>query len=190
MVAKGIRRSGLTRAGLSRPGWPGSLSQKWLNRIWLRDKPHDGAGMGGTSSRVPVRPIVPGSTNNGADFADMASMPVRSILSSHAHGSRLPAGTRSLDLRGAAWAGDLSVRAVDVSVDFGASWVPMQVAAPANRHAWQRWQGRVALPSDGYFEVWYRATDSNGVMQPFAAPNWNPQGYGANPISRAAVLVG
>lgn len=50
----------------------------------------------------------------------MGSMPVRSILSSHAQGSRLPAGTRSLDLRGAAWAGDLSVRAVDVSVDFGA----------------------------------------------------------------------
>jgi DMSO/TMAO reductase YedYZ molybdopterin-dependent catalytic subunit len=172
------------------PGWPGSLSQKWLNRIWLRDKPHDGAGMGGTSYRVPVRPIVPGSTNNGADFADMASMPVRSILSSHAHGARLPAGTRSLDLRGAAWAGDLTVRAVDVSVDFGASWSPMQVAAPANRHAWQRWQGRVALPSDGYYEVWYRATDSQGRMQPHAPANWNPQGYGANPISRAAVLVG
>jgi sulfite oxidase len=172
------------------PGWPGSLSQKWLNRIWLRDKPHDGAGMGGTSYRVPVRPIVPGSNNNGADFADMASMPVRSILSSHAHGSRLPAGTRSLDLRGAAWAGDLTVRSVDVSVDFGASWAPMQVAAPANRHAWQRWQGRVALPSDGYYEVWYRATDSQGRMQPHAPANWNPQGYGANPISRAAVLVG
>lgn len=172
------------------PGWPGSLSQKWLTRITILDKPHTGAGMGGTSYRVPVRPIVPGSTNNGADFVDMASMPVRSILSSHAHGSRLPAGTRSLDLRGAAWAGDLTVRAVDVSVDFGASWTAMQVAAPANRHAWQRWQGRVALPSDGYFEIWYRATDSNGKMQPFAAANWNPQGYGANPISRAAILVG
>lgn len=172
------------------PGWPGSLSQKWLTRIWLRDKPHDGAGMGGTSYRMPVRPIVPGSNNNGADFADMASMPVRSILSSHAHGTRLPAGTRSLDLRGAAWAGDLTVRAVDVSVDFGASWAPMQIAAPANRHAWQRWQGRVALPSDGYFEIWYRATDSEGRMQPHAPANWNPQGYGANPISRAAVLVG
>lgn len=172
------------------PGWPGSLSQKWLTRITLLDKPHTGAGMGGTSYRMPVRPIVPGSNNNGADFADMTSMPVRSILSSHAHGTRLPAGTRSLDLRGAAWAGDLTARAVDVSVDFGATWAPMQVAAPANRHAWQRWQGRVALPSDGYFEIWYRATDSQGRMQPHAAANWNPQGYGANPISRAAVLVG
>ena len=172
------------------PGWSGSLSQKWLTRIWLRDRPHDGAGMGGTSYRVPVRPIVPGSTNNGADFIDMASMPVRSILSSHAHGSRLAPGTRSLDLRGAAWAGDLTVRAVDVSVDFGATWVTMQVAAPPNSHSWQRWQGRVALPSDGYFEIWYRATDSQGRMQPHAAANWNPQGYQANPFNRAAVLVG
>jgi len=172
------------------PGWPGSLSQKWFNRIALLAQPHTGQGMGGTSYRVPVQPIVPGSENNGRDFKDMESMPVRSILSSIAHGARLPAGTRALDLRGAAWAGDLSVRAVDVSVDFGATWTAMQVAPPANRHAWQRWTGRASLPSDGYFEVWYRATDSEGRMQPFAAANWNPQGYGANPISRAAILVG
>jgi len=172
------------------PGWPGSLSQKWLTRIWVRDRMHDGAGMGGTSYRIPQRPIVPGSNNNGADFVDMESMPVRSILSSHAHGTRLPAGTRSLDLRGAAWAGDLSVRAVHASVDFGQTWTEMQVAAPANRHAWQRWTGRVSVPSDGYYEVWYRATDSQGRMQPHAPANWNPQGYGANPISRAAILVG
>ena len=177
-------------ARLVTPGWPGSLSQKWLTRIWVRDKPHDGPGMGGTSYRVPVRPIVPGSTNNGADFEDLESMPVRSILSSHAHGARLPAGTRSLDLRGAAWAGDQTVRAVHTSVDFGATWTEMQVAAPANRHAWQRWTGRVALPSDGYFEVWYRATDSEGRMQPHLPANWNPQGYGGNAISRAAILVG
>jgi DMSO/TMAO reductase YedYZ molybdopterin-dependent catalytic subunit len=172
------------------PGWPGSLSQKWLTRIWIRDRVHDGAGMGGTSYRVPRTPIIPGSNNNGADFAEMESMPVRSILSSHAHGARLAAGTRALDLRGAAWAGDHTVRAVHVSVDFGATWTEMQVAAPANRHAWQRWTGRVALPSDGYYEIWYRATDSEGRMQPHAAANWNPQGYGANPISRAAILVG
>jgi hypothetical protein len=115
---------------------------------------------------------------------------VRSILSSHAHGTRLPAGTRTLDLRGAAWAGDLTVRAQHVSVDFGQTWQEMQLSAPANRHAWQRWQGRVTLPSDGYYELWYRATDSQGRMQPHAPANWNPQGYGANPVSRVAVLVG
>ena len=117
-------------------------------------------------------------------------MHVRSVLTSHAHGARLPAGTRALDLSGKAWAGDLTVRAVHVSTDFGATWQAMAVRESANRHAWQVWSGRVALPSDGYFEIWYRATDSEGRMQPHAAANWNPQGYGANPISRAAVLVG
>jgi DMSO/TMAO reductase YedYZ molybdopterin-dependent catalytic subunit len=172
------------------PGWPGSLSQKWLTRIQILDKPHTGQGMGGTSYRVPVTPIVPGSNNNGADFVDMASMPVRSILTNVANGARLPAGTRQLALRGAAWAGEKSVSAVHASVDFGASWTAMRVAAPANKYAWQRWEGTVALPSDGYFEVWYRATDSDGKMQPHTPGNWNPQGYGSNPVSRAAILVG
>jgi sulfite oxidase len=172
------------------PGWPGSLSQKWLTRILVRTTPHDGAGMGGTSYRVPVRPIVPGSENNGRDFADMTSMPVRSILTNVAHGTRLPAGTREIDLRGAAWAGDDTVSAVHTSVDFGATWRPMQVAAPANRHAWQRWTGKAAFASNGYHEIWYRATDDKGRMQPHAAANWNPQGYGANAISRVAVLIG
>ncbi|MBW8270295.1 sulfite oxidase [Caldovatus aquaticus] len=172
------------------PGWPGSLSQKWLTRILIRATPHDGPGMGGTSYRVPVRPIVPGSRNDGRDFVDLESMPVRSILTNVAHGTRLPAGTRGLDVRGFAWAGDKTVRAVHLSVDYGATWQEARVAEPANRHAWQRWSGRVALPTDGYYEIWYRATDSDGRMQPHVAGNWNPQGYGANPISRIAVLVG
>jgi DMSO/TMAO reductase YedYZ molybdopterin-dependent catalytic subunit len=171
------------------PGWPGSVGPKWLNRIWVRDRPHDGPGMGGTSYRVPVAPIVPGSTNDGRSFRDMESMPVRSILTNIANGTRLPADTRRLSLRGAAWAGENTVRAVHASVDFGATWVPMDVTVPRNRYAWQRWTGAVDLPSAGYFEVWYRATDDQGRMQPHAAPNWNPQGYGANPVSRVAVLV-
>jgi sulfite oxidase len=48
----------------------------------------------------------------------------------------------------------------------------------------------VKLPSDGYFEVWARATDSNGRMQPPVAANWNPQGYGGNAMHRVAILVG
>ena len=47
----------------------------------------------------------------------------------------------------------------------------------------------VKLPSEGYFELWVRATDSRGVAQPHVATNWNPQGYGSNPFHRIAVLV-
>ncbi|CAN5184088.1 hypothetical protein BH10PSE6_BH10PSE6_10940 [soil metagenome] len=62
------------------PGWAGSLSIKWLKRIWVRDKEHDGPGMGGFSYRTPRTPIVPGSKGNEKDMAILESMPVRSII--------------------------------------------------------------------------------------------------------------
>ena len=172
------------------PGWPGSLSTKWLNRVVVRATPHDGQGMGGTSYRVPVTPIVPGSNNDGKTFRDLESMPVRGIITNPANGTRLPAGTRDLALRGAAWDGDVGVGRVDVSIDFGQTWLQADTATPTNRYDWTRWTRTVTLPSDGYFELWVRATDRKGLAQPLVAPNWNPQGYGANPINRIAVLVG
>lgn len=36
-------------------GYPGSAaSAKWLTRIWVRDREHDGPGMTGTAYRVPT----------------------------------------------------------------------------------------------------------------------------------------
>jgi sulfite oxidase len=172
------------------PGWPGSVSSKWLTRIWLRDKVHDGQGMGGTSYRVAVKPMLPGSKAEEKNFTDLESMPVRSIITKPSNGTRLGAVTRELSLRGAAWAGDYAVKAVDVSMDFGASWQRANVSQPKNRYDWQRWTAALRLPSEGYYEIWSRATDSRGIMQPHVAGNWNPQGYGANPMHRIAILVG
>jgi DMSO/TMAO reductase YedYZ molybdopterin-dependent catalytic subunit len=172
------------------PGWPGSVSNKWLTRIWIRDKVHDGQGMGGTSYRISIKPMVPGGKADPANFRDLESMPVRSIISNPVNGTKLAAGTRELRLRGAAWAGDYTVKAVDVSLNYGSSWQRANISQPRNRYDWQRWTATLRLPSDGYYEVWVRATDSRGVVQPHIAGNWNPQGYGANPMHRVAVLVG
>jgi sulfite oxidase len=172
------------------PGWPGSLSTKWLKRVVVRETPHDGQGMGGTSYRVPVTPIVPGSNDDGKTFRDLESMPVRAIITNPANGTRLPAGTRDLPLRGTAWDGEVGVGRVDVSVDYGQTWLQADATPPTNPYDWVRWRRAVRLPSDGYYELWVRATDRNGVAQPIVAANWNPQGYGANPINRIAVLVG
>ncbi|MGH6784956.1 MAG: molybdopterin-dependent oxidoreductase, partial [Sphingomicrobium sp.] len=172
------------------PGWPGSVSEKWLTRIWVRDKVHDGQGMGGTSYRVAIKPMIPGDRPDEKNFRDLESMPVRSIITNPANGARPAAGTRELKLRGAAWAGDYTVQRVDVSIDYGATWQPAKLAQPKNRYDWQRWTATAKLPSDGYYEVWTRATDSRGVMQPHIAGNWNPQGYGGNPMHRIAIVVG
>lgn len=171
------------------PGWPGSASHKWLTRIWIRDKEHDGQGMTGASYRVAKTPMIPGGKADGIEFAILESMPVRSIVTNPANGTELPAGTRQINLRGAAWAGEKTVRQVDVSVDYGARWTKADLSNPKNKYDWQRWTASVALPTPGYYEIWCRATDSDGVMQPHVAGFWNPQGYGGNPINRVAVLV-
>ena len=172
------------------PGWPGSASQKWLNRIWVRDREHDGQGMGDASYRVPIIPMVPGAKHDPKNMRILESMPVRSLITNVANGTRLPAGTRSIALRGHAWAGDKTVNAVHVSKDFGATWQACALDKPPSKYCWQNWRATVTLPSDGYYEVFVRATDSDGNSQTHAAANWNPQGYGGNVFHRIAVLVG
>ena len=172
------------------PGWAGSASQKWLTRITIRDKEHDGPGMTEFSYRVAIKPMVPGDKGDPKNFRILESMPVRSIITSPANGTKIAAGTKELKLRGASWAGDLAVKQVDISTDFGATWQKTTLAKPKNKFDWQRWTASVKLPSDGYYEIWARATDEKGMMQPHQAGFWNPQGYGGNAMHRIAVLVG
>jgi len=171
------------------PGWPGSVSAKWFTRLWVRDKYHDGPGMGSTSYRVAIKPMVPGDKPQEVNSRDHESMAVRSIITSPANGTTVDKDVREVKLRGAAWAGDLTVKRVDISTDFGATWSEAQLAAPKNPYDWQRWTATLKLPSEGYYEIWTRATDSAGVMQPHIAGNWNPQGYGGNPMHRIAIRI-
>jgi DMSO/TMAO reductase YedYZ molybdopterin-dependent catalytic subunit len=172
------------------PGWPGSLSQKWLTRIWIRDQEHDGPGMTGISYRVPITPIAPGATLDRDETRILESMPVRSIISNPADESRFPAGTREIDVRGAAWAGDDAVASVDLTLDGGATWVPAALTQPRNRYDWVRWRAVLSVPGDGAYEIFARATDGQGRAQPFRAASWNPNGYGCNVMHRIAVTVG
>jgi len=172
------------------PGWPGSLSQKWLTRIWVRDREHDGPGMTGLSYRMPVRPLTPGADAAGVETRILESMPVRSIISFPSDGARLPSGTREIEVRGAAWAGDHEVSRVDLSIDGGATWTAAVMKPPRNRYDWVRWRAGLHLPGEGHYDIFARATDSQGRAQPFHAANWNPNGYGCNVMHRITVTVG
>ncbi|WP_210496458.1 sulfite oxidase [Microvirga antarctica] len=172
------------------PGWPGSLSQKWLTRIWIRDREHDGPGMTGLSYRVPTQPLAPGQDIGGIPLRILESMPVRSIISSPGPETSHPAGTRNLSVRGAAWAGDDEVNAVDVTLDGGVTWTPAVLTTPLNRYDWTRWRADLAVPADGAYTVHARATDSQGRAQPFVPSNWNPNGYGCNVMHGVPIRVG
>lgn len=167
-------------------GWPGSCSQKWLTRIWLRDVVHDGPKMGGTSYRVPRYPVAPGQDVPLEDFEIIERLPVKSLITNPA--TKSDVFGKSVEVRGHAWSGDRTIKSVDVSIDFGASWTTADLAAPVNFGAWQNWKKTVAFPQAGYYEIWSRATDSEGATQPSAIP-WNPKGYLNNAIHRLAVNV-
>jgi DMSO/TMAO reductase YedYZ molybdopterin-dependent catalytic subunit len=171
-------------------GWPASVSGKWVHTIAVRNKVHDGAKMEGSSYRVPVTPIEPGEklAETSENFRIIESMPVKSLITYPKTGAMLDYG-KKLSLRGHAWAGDLEVKQMHTSIDYGASWQGCELKAPVNRLAWQHWSAEISFPSKGYYEVWAKATDSKGVMQPMMIPSWNPGGYLNNACQRIAVKV-
>jgi DMSO/TMAO reductase YedYZ molybdopterin-dependent catalytic subunit len=167
-------------------GWPGSCSQKWLTRIWVRDQEHDGPGMTGLSYRMPRNPVAPGAEVPHEDMVVMGPMPVKSVITFPDTLTEVKSN-EAFEVRGHAWAGEREVRAMHVSYDFGATWVEAELESPVNRYAWQRWRVHLTLPSVGYYEIWARATDDAGVMQPAVVPGWNPRGYNNNSQHRIAV---
>jgi hypothetical protein len=63
-----------------------------------------------------------------------------------------------------------------------------ELDAPVDDGAWHNFRAKVELPAAGYYEIWARATDSAGVMQPHAI-DWNPKGYLNNTMHRVALRV-
>ncbi|MBD8490296.1 sulfite oxidase [Echinicola sp. CAU 1574] len=170
-------------------GFPASASGKWLNRISVRNIVHDGAKMEAPSYRVPCKPVAPGEEVANEDMCIIESMPVKSLITYPKTGAMIAKG-KSLEVRGHAWAGELEVSDMKVSIDFGQTWQKCQLEKPVNRLAWQHFKTQLSFPQQGYYEVWAKATDANGVSQPMVVPGWNPKGYLNNACHRIAIKVG
>ena len=169
-------------------GWPASVSGKWLNRISIRNIIHDGEKMGGDSYRVPCNPIEPGEKIKDEDYCIIESMPVKSLITYPKSGAIITKG-KVLNIRGHAWAGELEVTKMEYSIDYGSTWKQCTIEKPKNRLAWQHFKASIDFPKTGYYEVWAKATDSNGKAQPMLLPGWNPKGYLNNACHRIAVKV-
>ena len=169
-------------------GWPASVSGKWLNKILVRNKVHDGEKMSGQSYKIPKFPIEPGAKVEDKDFTIIESMPVKSLITYPKSGAILT-NTQKIMLRGHAWAGDFEVKEMNVSIDFGATWQKCELKKPKNRLAWQQWTLELNFLHKGYYEVWAKATDSYSISQPMVIPAWNPGGYLNNSCHRIAIKV-
>jgi sulfite oxidase len=167
-------------------GWPASTSGKWLSKIVIRNKVHDGPKMGGNSYRVPKYPVAPGTKVPEEDMKIIEEMPVKSLITFPRTGAVVKS-EKAFEVRGHAWAGDVSIKEVHISINYGATWSLCKLSSPVNKNAWQHFSAKVDLPEKGYYEIWAKATDSNGIMQPMVIPNWNPKGYLNNACHRIAV---
>jgi sulfite oxidase len=170
------------------PGYPGSAWQKWLDRISLRDREHDGEKMGGTDYRMPRRPVPPGEALDPAEFEVIIDMPVKSLISSPVPGFTMAVG-ETLAVEGFAWSGAIPLAGVRVSGDGGESWREVELAAGESEFAWRRFRTEFVIDQPGPVAVMAQAYDVAGNVQPIDAV-WNPRGYCNNQVQRVTGAAG
>ncbi|MFL5232601.1 MAG: sulfite oxidase [Microvirga sp.] len=169
------------------PGFPGSAWQKWLTRIAVRDREHDGEKMTGTNYRLPREPVRPGDAIDPARFAVITDMPVKALITAPLAGFAASPG--ELAVRGVAWSGHIPVASVAVSADGGASWCEASLEAGADRFAWRRFTAPIAAKGFGPVTIMARATDAKGGAQPLDSAPWNPRGYCNNAVHRVVGTI-
>lgn len=169
-------------------GFPASCSGKWLSKIVIRDRVHDGPKMTGQSYRVPCKPVAPGTKVPDDEMCIIEKMPVKSLITFPKTGATI--GLRDkLPIRGKAWTSAREIEKVEYSIDFGATWKECALKTGSNRFSWQEFSASITFPQSGYYEVWARATDTDGLTQPMLLPGWNPRGYLNNACHRIAIKV-
>ena len=167
------------------PGWEGAYSVKWLTRIQVADREHDGPFVR-TGYRYPRRPVPPGAVVAAADMVPVQDLPVKSMITTPTADSAVPAGP--VRISGVAWAGEADVNRVDVSTDGGRTWAAARLGADRARYAWRQFEYVWRPDGPGAFVVMSRATDARGRVQPIV-PGWNPSGYLWNAIDQIRVVV-
>lgn len=159
------------------PGFVGSASSKWIERIVLLAEEFDGFYM--KSNYTAPR------ADDDKQVYSLQSLEVKSLIVSLADGARVGAGRVSI--WGWAWAGEAELTGVDVSTDGGQAWTPAALGDRWDRYSWRRWElAWEAKP--GTHTVMARATDSFGRVQP-ASRAWNRLGYRWNVIQSVKVDV-
>jgi DMSO/TMAO reductase YedYZ molybdopterin-dependent catalytic subunit len=167
------------------PGWDGTSWVKWVNYLSVDEKPNNGFFMN-PAYRFPKHPGPPGVPVNPADLEVIEAMPVKSYITGHTDGERIPLAATTL--RGVAWAGEERIAKVEVSTDSGLTWNLAQLSGKDLPFTWRLWSAVWRPAEPGYYTVLSRATDTQGRTQPLV-PLWNPSGYLFHAIDRIGLLV-
>jgi len=164
-------------------GWYGMDSVKWLQSIEvLRQEEQTAAAAAYRRLRSRL--------GGPRDAGPIAAMEVKSVFSRPLDGSILQG--RRFIVRGAAWAGERQVRAVEVSTDGGRSWAGARFSQgqPAPRpYAWTHWEFDWKIPGQGFYKLACRATDESGRVQPPERDTDRTDDYERNSIEIVKVSV-
>jgi DMSO/TMAO reductase YedYZ molybdopterin-dependent catalytic subunit len=155
------------------PGWEGAYAIKWLTRITVALKEHDGFWVA-TGYRYPTRRVAPGAAVDAKDMAPLTGLVVKSLITTPLDGAVVAPGP--VTVAGFAWAGETDIQRVDVSIDHGATWAPARLVGPPVRYAWRRFEFTFEATRPDTHTILSRATDATGRAQPVVPP-WNPSGY-------------
>ena len=155
------------------PGWEGAYAVKWLNRLTVALKEHDGFWVA-TGYRYPTRRVAPGAAVDAKETAPLTGLVVKSLITAPLDGAVVTPGP--VTIAGFAWAGETAIRGVEVSTDAGATWVPARLVGDAVPYAWRRFEYTFQATRQESYTLLSRATDAQGRAQP-AVPAWNPSGY-------------
>lgn len=169
------------------PGWYATYWVKMLNDIEVLDQPDDNYWMK-VAYKIPDTP----HANMAPGQADVKMVPInrmgpRSFVTNVSSGTILPVG-KATEVRGAAFGGDSSVAAVDVSTDGGKSWRSAELGEDEGKYGFRRWRTQFA-PEPGKSALMVRCTNGAGEAQPHIA-NWNPGGFMRNVIESIDVTGG
>jgi DMSO/TMAO reductase YedYZ molybdopterin-dependent catalytic subunit len=160
-------------------GWTGANCVKWLYKITVLDHPFEGFYMDNVY-RLFQRDEDPKSGEV------VKRIKVKSIITQPLHGDTFEAGP--ITILGAAYAGEVDIQRVEVSVGKGKSWEVAELIGPHETFAWRQWQYVWEVNENGEYTIMARAIDSNGGQQPMNA-RWNALGYGNNGIREHSVTV-
>lgn len=166
------------------PGWYGMAHVKWLRSITVTDRPFTGYQQ---ATAYHFRTI------DGDAGAPVTRMLPRALM--------VPPGVPDFMSRmrfvnlgpqlieGRAWSGRAPIVKVEFSADGGGSWSATTLEVAVSPHAWRRWTYRWDAARPGEYELWVRATDAAGNIQP-TDQSWNLEGVENNAVQRVPVIVG
>jgi hypothetical protein len=128
------------------PGLFGMKNPKWITRIEAVDYDFQGYWeRSGWSDEAVVKSMSKFTTPRGRHMA--------------------PSVGEELGLGGVAYAGDRTIKSVEVSTDDGKSWTAAAVKPPLGRYTWVLWGALWKPTAAGEYTLKVRARDGAGVLQ-------------------------